>query len=493
MTHDVIIAGAGPVGLFLACELSLAHLSVLVLERVADPDSPLKHRPFGLRGLTVPTLEAFDRRALLDAIVDPHAPRQAGHFAGIPFDYADIDTTHWPWRLPGPADRNAAGEMARIETVLAERAVAQGVDIRRGVELTGITQTDDGVTVHAGDHAFPARWLVGCDGGRSQVRKLSGFEVAGTEPEFTGYSAHVDIADPEVLKPGRTHGPSGLYFQSMPGHLSMAEFDGGAGHRREPVSLDHIQAVLRRLSGTDVTLNRLHAATTWTDRAQQASTYRKGRVLLAGDAAHIHSPLGGQGLNLGLGDALNLGWKLAAVAHGTATDALLDSYTSERHPVGAEVLDRSRAQVQLMRPDAASRALAAILRDVIATRDGATYFAERVWAVSLRYDLGGTHPLVGRSVPEFELAAGRRSGELLRTGRGLLLDFDNRPHLREWVNRWGDRITYAGAGATDRLGLSAVLVRPDGYVAWASDDHAPDGLEAAASLWFGAPAASDRR
>jgi 2-polyprenyl-6-methoxyphenol hydroxylase-like FAD-dependent oxidoreductase len=191
----------------------------------------------------------------------------------------------------------------------------------------------------------------------------------------------------------------------------MAEFDGGACHRTQPITIEHVQGVLRRASGIDVTLTAPKLATTWTDRAYQATAYHKGRVMLAGDAAHIHSPLGGQGLNLGLGDAMNLGWKLAATIRGDAPDGLLDSYFSERHPVEAAVLDWSRAQVAIMRPSRSSRALEAIIRDLIATHDGATYFAERVSAVSLRYDLGGAHPLVGRSVPDFELADGRKIGE----------------------------------------------------------------------------------
>jgi hypothetical protein len=247
-----------------------------------------------------------------------------------------------------------------------------------------------------------------------------------------------------------------------------------------------VQAVLRRISGADVTLTALQLATTWTDRAYQATAYRKGRVLLAGDAAHIHSPLGGQGLNLGLGDAMNLGWKLAATIRGDAPAGLLDSYLSERHPVGVQILDWSRAQVGLMRPTRSSRALEAIIRDLIDTRDGATYFAERVWGVSLRYDLGGSHPLVGRSAPDFALVDGTRLGELLRTGRGLLLDFDAQSQLRVLASRWRDRITYVASDARDRLGLSALLVRPDGVVAWAAETAASDEEAAqAASRWFG--------
>ena len=202
-----------------------------------------------------------------------------------------------------------------------------------------------------------------------------------------------------------------------PGRSRWSISTGALSTEPQPITLEHVQAVLRRISGADVTVTALQLATTWTDRAYQATAYRKGRVLLAGDAAHIHSPLGGQGLNLGLGDAMNLGWKLAATIRGDAPAGLLDSYSSERHPVGAQVLDWSRAQVALMRPSRSSRALEAIIRDLIDTRDGATYFAERVWGVSLRYDLGGSHPLVGRSAPDFELADGTKLGELLRHGK----------------------------------------------------------------------------
>lgn len=508
LIYDVVIAGAGPVGLFLACELRLADLSVLVLEQAEDPHSPLKRLPFGRRGLSVSTIEAFYRRGLLNDIAVPQRPkddsgsnrastaaqraqqpsRQAGHFAGIPFDYDNIDTSKWAYRLPGAADTNMAADMAHIESVLAARAAAIGVEIRRGIGVEDLDQSDEEVIIRAGGEAFRACWLVGCDGGRSIVRKAGGFEFVGTDPEFTGYSVRVGMADPDKLAPGRHYTPTGMYFQSQPGTIAMVEFDGGAFHRSQPITLEHVQAVLRRISGVHVTVTALLLATTWTDRAYQATTYRKGRVLLAGDAAHIHSPLGGQGLNLGLGDAMNLGWKLAASIRGDAPVALLDSYSSERHPVGAQVLDWSRAQVALMRPSPHSRALEAIIRDLIDTRDGATYFAERVWGVSLRYDLGGNHPLVGRSAPDFELIDGTKLGERLSAGKGLFLDFDARTPVEALARRWSDRITYVACDAKNRLGLSAMLVRPDGFVAWAGDAAANyEEAAQAASRWFGEP------
>ena len=352
-----------------------------------------------------------------------------------------------------------------LETVLARRAEALGVLIPRGLAITEFQQTEDGVTVRSGDRFFEAKWLVGCDGSRSVVRKAGGFEFAGTEPEFTGYSAQVDLADPEKIGPGRNLTPTGMYFQSQPGYLVMLEFDGGAAHRAEPATLVQVQEVLRRVSGTDVTINALQTATTWTDRARQATTYRHGRVLLAGDAAHIHAPLGGQGLNLGLGDAMNLGWKLAATTQEKAPVGLLDSYHTERHPVGAQVLDWSRAQMAIMRPGPAARALNAIIRDLMETRDGASYMAGRVWGVHTHYDLGGSHPLVGHSVPNFEFAAGTRIGELMHAGQGILLDFDGNASLKALASEYGDQIRYVSGRAKEELGLRAALIRPDGIIA----------------------------
>jgi 2-polyprenyl-6-methoxyphenol hydroxylase-like FAD-dependent oxidoreductase len=505
LIYDVVIAGAGPVGLFLAFELRLADLSVAVLEQAEDPRSPLKRLPFGMRGLSTPTIEAFYRRGLLDAIAAPsgssasaaphwmqQARRPGGHFAGIQFYHDNVDASKWRYRLPSPAGVNMAVEMERLESALATHAGAMGVEIRRGLGVEDFSQSDEEVTIGAGGETFRGRWLVGCDGGRSTVRKAGGFEFVGTDPEFTGYSVEVEMADPDLLRLGRHYTPTGMYTYSRPGTIAMVDFDAGAFHRTQPITLEHVQAVLRHISGVDITLTALRLATTWTDRAYQATAYRKGRALLAGDAAHIHSPLGGQGLNLGFGDAMNLGWKLAATIRGDAPVGLLDSYTSERHPIGAQVLDWSRAQVGLMRPSRSSRALEAIIRDLIDTRDGATYFAERVWGVSLRYDLGGNHPLVGRSAPDFELLDGIKLGELLRKGNGLWLDFDARAPLRALASRWSRRITYVATDAEDRLGLSAMLVRPDGFVAWAAD-AVPNLEEAAqaASRWFGEPEARD--
>jgi 2-polyprenyl-6-methoxyphenol hydroxylase-like FAD-dependent oxidoreductase len=492
---DVIISGAGPVGLFLACELALANCSVLILEKSDDPHSPLKQLPFGIRGLSAPTIEALYRRGLLEGLElhkrlkNPHAgqdSRQAGHFAGIPFNSDNIDQTQWKYRLPSSTATILLSEMQELETVLTRRAEALGVTIRRGLAVAGFHQTAGGVTVQTGDESFQAKWLVGCDGSRSVVRKAGGFEFAGTEPEFTGYSAKVDLVEPELISPGRHMTPRGMYLQSQPGYIVIQDFDGGAFHGSEkPITLEDVQAVLRFVSGLNVTISALHAATTWTDRARQATTYRNGRVLLAGDAAHIHAPLGGQGLNLGLGDAMNLGWKLAATIHNRAPEGLLDSYDSERHPIGVRVLDWSRAQAAIMKPDPDARALNAIFRDLMNTRDGATYIAGRVWAIHTHYNLGDAHPLLGRSVPNFAFEDGTTIGSLMHDGLGILLDFNENASLKLLAGEFGGRIKYMSARATEQFGLSAALIRPDGYIAWASNTN-PDekSIRQAAGLWF---------
>jgi 2-polyprenyl-6-methoxyphenol hydroxylase-like FAD-dependent oxidoreductase len=496
--YDVIISGAGPVGLFLACELALAKCSVLVLEKAKDPHSPLKRMPFGIRGLSAPTIEALYRRGLLNEleihkrVKNPHqnaqqgAQRQVGHFAGIPFLEGNVDASQWKYRLSSSTETSLISEMEEIETVLIRRAESLGVEIRRGFAITGFHQNEDEVTVYSDDLSFQSKWLVGCDGSRSVVRKAGGFEFAGTEPEFTGYSIRADITDPEKLKPGRNVTSRGMYMQSQPGYLAIQDFDGGAFHSSgEPITLEHVQEVLRRISDTDVTISTLHIATTWTDRARQAKTYRNGRVLLAGDAAHIHAPLGGQGLNLGLGDAMNLGWKLGATIQDKAPEGLLDTYYAERYPIGAQVLDWSRAQVAIMKPDPDARALYEILRDLMNTRDGATYIAGRVWGVHTHYDLGDSHPLTGRSVPNFELEDGSTIGNLMHDGRGVLLDFDTNASLQTLAGELSNQVKYISGRAKEQLGLSAVLIRPDGIIAWASD-NTPDfsELQKAVARWF---------
>ena len=498
LLYDVIISGAGPVGLFLACELALCKCSVLILEKEENPHSPLKQLPFGIRGLSAPTIEALYRRGLLKELElhkrmkNPHqnagqgSRRQVGHFAGIPFYEGDIDTSQWKYRLPSSTETSLISEMQEIETILTRRAEALGVVIKRGFAVTGFQQNANKLMIESGNQSFQGKWLVGCDGSRSVVRKTGGFEFAGTEPEFTGYTMKVDIADPEKLNPGRNITSRGMYLQSQPGYLMIQDFDGGAFHGSEkPITREHVQDVLRHISNTDVNINTLHIATTWTDRARQATTYRNGRILLAGDAAHIHAPLGGQGLNLGLGDAMNLGWKLAATIHEKAPKGLLDSYYAERYPIGMQVLDWSRAQVAIMKPDPSARALYAIIRDIMNTHDGATYFAGRVWGVNTYYNLGTDHPLFGHSVPNFEFEDGTRIGELMHDGKGILLEFDTNTSLKILASEYGDQIKYVSGRAKEQLGLKSLLIRPDGFIAWASDSEPNEqSIRQAAAIWF---------
>jgi len=509
--YDVVIAGGGPVGLFLACELQLAGVSVLVLERMPDPHSPLKAGWMGMRGLNFPSVEAFYRRGLLDGVrasalgwMSPGpkpgidfrgagatdstpAPRFGGHFAGIMLGMDKVDLSDRKYMVPGPSASGGMVSLEAIELLLAERAQQLGVDLRRGMPVTNFTEDQTSVTVQAGDESFEARWLVGCDGGRSIVRKLAGFEFAGTDPEFTGYTASVKIADPEKLQPGFNLTDAGMYVLGPgPGRVGVVDFDGAAFDRTSTVTLESLQAVLRRVSGTDVTLTSMDVASTYTDRARQATTYRKGRVLLAGDAAHVHSPLGGQGLNTGLGDAMNLGWKLAATIQGWAPEGLLDTYTEERHPVGAWALDWTRAQVAIMRPDPHARAIASVIRDLIQTRDATTYFVLKTSGISMHYDLPGDHPLIGYSAPDFELEDGTRLGEHLHKGKGLLLDFTEGKHLSALILANDGPLTYLSAKAKDSKGLAALLVRPDGFVAWATDSQPDlDAAERSIEHWFG--------
>ena len=492
--YDVLVVGAGPVGLMLAIELRLAGVGVLVIERRTEPDTAVK-----AEGINTASAEAFERRGLLPALQSLHRPfsntpgagagqpRFVGHFAGIQVRADAVDDDE-----PALRNRGAAGwgslqvAQVEIERILGRRVEDLGVDVRRGVEVRGLRDDAEGVSVEldgAPDVRVP--WLVGCDGGRSVVRKLAGFEFAGTDPEITGLQAVATVAGAEHLTPGWQYTPRGLYvYGPRPGRVRTVEFCTPPTDRDAPVTAGEIEASLRRVSGAEVRVTDVVTAARFTDNARQATSYRRGRVLLCGDAAHVHSPFSGQGLNLGFGDAVNLGWKLAATVAGWAPPNLLDTYTAERHPIGAWVLDWTRAQVAAMRGDDASAALRAVVADFLGTRDGATYYVTRTSGLWQRCDLGGSHPLVGATMPDLRLADGTQLSEHTRDGRALLVDLAGDDRLAAAAEPYAGRVTLVRSGC-DEAGVGGLLIRPDGFVAWAASDGDTTGLQDALARWFG--------
>lgn len=477
MDVDVVVAGAGPVGLMLACELRLGGVSVLVLEREAEPGAAHKAGAMGARSINAPTADAFHRRGLLEEVrraalmwftphpSDPDAPDSdaaapptfAGHFAGLPVRADRLD--------PGDPDLAAytlgggAISVLDLEAILERRARALGAEIRRGCPLTGFDAADaaddEAVTVATPAGRIRAGWLAGCDGGRSTVRRLAAIAFPGADPEFTGRQAMVEMKEPHLLPQGgwvRT-GRGSYVHGPVPGRLHIVEYGSPPGDRNAPVTTEEIAGSLRRVAGIDPGIVSVSAGTRYTDATRQAATYRAGRVLLAGDAAHIHSPAGGQGLNLGIGDAMNLGWKLAATVRGWAPEGLLDTYTEERHPVGAWVQGWSDAQTALGRPDARSAALRAVVADLIDTVPGATYVLKQI---------SGAGRLHGRVAPDLVLDDGSHLAGHCRTARFLLVTRD--PGLAACAGGFADRLTV--------LPGPDMLVRPDGYVAWAGEPPA---------------------
>ncbi|MFI5954166.1 FAD-dependent monooxygenase [Cryptosporangium sp. NPDC051539] len=504
--HDVVLVGAGPTGLMLACELRLAGVDVLVLERLGEPDLTMK-----AGSITAPTAAAFDRRGLLPDLAAAQErglagirafvakqtgsapagpvktpPKFVGHFAALMLSGDHFDADDPAFAGAGPSADVGLVPQQDIEKILTDRAASLGVEVRRHTSVTTVEADADGVTISAGGQRLRTAWLVGCDGGRSVVRKSAGFDFPGTPPQITGYQALAELTGTEGLRPGWNRSSRGVYaFGPFPGRVLTVEFDGPPADRDTPVTAEELQGAIRRVTGADVTVTGMSSITRFTDNARQATDYRRGRVLLAGDAAHVHSPFGGQGLNLGIGDAVNLGWKLAAVINGWAPGGLLDTYTAERHPLGARVLDWTRAQIAIMRPDPWADAIRAVVADLAATTDGTTYLVKRLSGVLNRYPLEGSHPLVGAEAPDLVLGDGSRLAEHCTAGTGVLFDLADDPAVRDAAAGYPDRVRVVTASAVD--GPAALLVRPDGAVAWASDGGA-DGLEAALRTWFGLPA-----
>jgi 2-polyprenyl-6-methoxyphenol hydroxylase-like FAD-dependent oxidoreductase len=494
--YDVLVAGAGPVGLMLATELRLAGARVLVVERRTELDTAVK-----AGGINAAAAAAFDRRGLLPALAAvlrtlvPEAgqaagsgrPLSVGHFGGIQVLADPVDQDDPSLRDLGPAGPYLQVPQVEVERILGQRATELGVEVRRGVQVHGFEADEAGVTVQLeGSGDVRVAWLVGCDGGRSLVRRLAGFEFPGTDAEITGRQAVATVAGAEHLGRGWQYTPAGVYVYRPPSRVVTVELDGPPADREAPVTAAEIEASLRRVSGADVRVTELISGARYTDNARQATSYRRGRVLLCGDAAHVHSPFSGQGLNLGLGDAVNLGWKLAATVRGQAPAGLLDTYTSERHPIGAWVLDWTRAQVAVMRGDANSGALRGVVSDFLDTTDGATYYVQRVSGLWQRYDLGDGHPLVGATMPNLRLDDGTRLADYAHQGLALLVDLAGDDQLAGLAKPYAGRLELVRA-SSGGAGVSGLLVRPDGVVAWASADGSndPAGLEAALIRWLG--------
>ncbi|KUO06290.1 rifampin monooxygenase [Streptomyces caeruleatus] len=470
---DVIVAGGGPTGLMLAAELRLHGVHVVVLERDAEPPPFVRSL-----GLHVRSIEVMAQRGLLDrflALGQQHP--LGGFFAGIHKPAPDrLDTAH-PYVLGIP--------QTTTDRLLAERAVELGTEIRRGCELVGLSQDEHGVTVELADGThLRSRLLVGCDGGRSTVRKLLGVGFPGEpsrvdtllgEMEVTAPPETVTAVVTEVRKTQKRFGlgpvGEGVFRVVVPA-------EGVADDRSAPPTLEEFKRQLRVFADTDFGVHSPRWLSRFGDATRLAERYRDGRVLLAGDAAHIHPPVGGQGLNLGIQDAFNLGWKLAATVAGWAPEGLLDSYHAERHPVAADVLVNTRAQMELMSDEPGPQAVRRLLSELMDFDDVSRYLTEKIIATGVRYDFGEGHELLGRRLRDVRLKQSRLY-ELMHQGRGLLLDQTGRLSAAGW----SDRVDHV-VDVSEELDVPAVLLRPDGHVAWVGDDQRE--LLIHLPTWFGA-------
>lgn len=490
MDAAVIVVGAGPAGLTLAGELRLAGVDVIVLERLPQRTGESR----GL-GFTARTMEVFDQRGVLPRFGDVETSNH-GHFGGIPVDFAVLE---------GALQAAKTVPQSATETHLEEWATSVGADLRRGHEVLSIDDDGDGVSVEVrgpgGVSTLRAAYLVGCDGGRSMVRKAVGFDFPGTPATMEMFLADLKGIELETRMIGETL-PGGMVMVGpLPGGVTriiVCERGTPPRRRQSPPEFQEVADAWKRLTGDDIS----HAEPVWVssfgDATRQVTEYRRGRVLLAGDSAHIHLPAGGQGMNTSIQDAVNLGWKLAAVVNGWAPQDLLDTYHTERHAVGKRLLMNTRAQGLLFLSGPEVQPLRDVLGELIGYEDVAKHLAAMVSGLEIRYDVGsGDHPLLGRRMPQVELTVGQRnrtSRELLHSARGVLLDFEDNARLRARAAGWADRVDIVTADpaeltpASGLRGTSAVLVRPDGYVAWAAPGSHHD-LPMALERWFGKPLA----
>lgn len=482
MDTSVVIAGAGPTGLMLAAELRLAGVGVIVLEQLGEPTGESRGIGFTLR-----TAEIFDQRGILRRFGELETSA-AGHFGGIPLDLGVLGAEHGAARTV---------PQSVTESVLVARAKELGAWILRGREVARVEQTDESVTVSTSDgSSFTGRYLIGCDGGRSTVRKATGFDFPGTAATTELFLADLrGVNLPSRMTADQVAGGMVMTAKLPGGVHRIVVGERGVPPRRRagPPSFGEVADVWKRLTGVDIA----HAEPVWLsafgDAARQVTEYRRGRVLLAGDAAHVHLPAGGQGMNTGIQDAYNLGWKLAAVLRGHAPESLVDSYHEERHEVGRRLLANTRAQSLLILGGEETDPLRQVLQELTTHPEVARDLAARASGLDIRYAVGaGANPLLGARMPQLSLTRrGRDTSvfELLRRARGLLLDFEDNPVLRERVAGWTDRVDVVtaparGAGTASLQGTSAVLIRPDGYVAWAAPGTHHD-LPAALNRWFG--------
>ncbi len=496
--HAVVIAGGGPTGLMFAGELALAGVDVAIVERRGSQH--LAGSRAG--GLHSRTIEVFDQRGIADRFLAEGQKAQTAYFAGTRLDISDFPTRHnyglGLWQI-------------HIERILACWVDEFKVPTYRGIEVTGFTQDDSGVDVELSDaRSLRAQYLVGCDGGRSLIRKAAGIEFPGSDPTISNLIAEVEMTETPELGIHRSargiHSFGRTEYQIVDGKIVYADHgpirvivtERNAGATTEPTLADLSEALFAAC-GTDYGVHSPIWISRFTDAARQAAAYRKGRVLIAGDAAHVHPPDGGQGLQTGVQDAVNLGWKLAQVVKGASPESLLDTYHAERHPVAARVLRNAMASIVFRREDDRTKALRDTMSELLGMDEPRGRFAAMMSGLDIHYDLGEGHPLLGRRMPDFDLVTPDgllRTFTLLHRARPVLLNLGKRGHLD--ITPWADRVQlieaeYVGRWELPALGVvpapSAVLIRPDGYVAWV-EDTVHTGLANALTTWFGPPTAA---